>query len=186
MLYRRVCRNCNKEFTGSDYSVISSLVFCDACWNALPKKIEQIGDQGALGSGASQNIPTECETPEPEFPLTRVTPKTHSYELHWVGTNRTSALPVVLADAPDGGYVGRDSALCDTGIDKPTISRIQFAYKHAENGLGIVITNYSQFGTWVNGQLLQRNDSAIAPLGSTIEMGGFVFELHERDDQHGL
>lgn len=107
----------------------------------------------------------------------RTEPRVH--ELHWVGTNRASELPVVLPDARDGGYVGRDATICDAGVDLPTVSRIQFAYRNADGAPGIEITNLSQFGTWVNGRLLQRNESAVAPPGSTIEMGGFQFRLRE-------
>lgn len=131
----------------------------------------QGGNQGwqAPASWQAPAAPPQPPAPEPRYV---------DFELQWVGTNRTSVLPVVLPDAVSGGYVGRDANMCDAIVDRPTISRMHFAYR--TTGTGIEITNFSKFGTWVNGRLLQRNESAEAPAGSTIEMGGFTFELRER------
>jgi len=173
MRFRKTCRQCGKSFEGDNRETVAQFEACDRCRIALPDSIEVLEEEGNQDSGT----PFESHSTQPESDSQKAADEVRKFELRWAGTDLASKLPAPLPDSPLGGFVGRLEGTMIATVDLPTISRKQFAFKYLEDNSGIMVTNCSQFGTWVNGRLLSEGESCAAPVGSVLEMGGFTFEL---------
>lgn len=167
------CPRCGHRHVGA-LERLRSLWYCEACGEPL---------EGARATPAAPG-------PGPVSPSDATGPNGDASPI--AAASRTSfspdALCLRLADVgvreglpvpPSGeeGIFGRLTAQSPALASLRTLSRRQFAYRYRDDG-SLEVTNLSQFGTRVSGELLaEPGATVVARPPAVIEMGGVTFSL---------
>lgn len=162
------CPHCGHVHEGTREQV-SSLWYCEACGERLE------GSQARPAASAAPAAAESAGGPRPQASGGRAPFSPASLRLRLADADVSEELPVE-GDGGEGMF-GRLTAQSPTLASLRTLSRRQFAYRCRDDG-SLEVTNLSQYGTRVAGQLLSEpGESAVARPPAVIEMAGMTFTL---------